>query len=135
MKPLALVIDDNRLQADALCSMLKILDVQAYPAYGPRAAMLALKKITPDVVFLDIMMPGVDGFEVLNYLRRYPSMANTPVVIVTSDDQKETYQKALKTGALMMIVKPARLSNIERALFKAGLKMPVMMPVPAAGSI
>ena len=121
---IALVIDDNRDQADALCSMLGILEVNAFPAYGPRAAMLALKKVAPDVVFLDIKMPGVDGFEVLSYLRRIPSMSGVPVVIVTSDDQKETFIKALKTGALMMIIKPARLDNIEAALVKAGLKEP-----------
>ena len=120
--PVALVIDDNRDQADALCSMIQLLDITAYAAYGPRAAMLALKKIVPDVVFLDIKMPGVDGFEVLNYLRRYPSMKNVPVVIVTSDDHKDTFAKALKTGALMMIVKPARLDSIEKALVKAGLR-------------
>jgi CheY-like chemotaxis protein len=117
----ALVIDDSREMADAICQILSVFDIKAFPAYGPRAAMMALQKITPDVVFLDINMPGVDGFEVIAYLRRYPEFLLTPVVIVTSDDQPETATKARETGALLVLVKPVTIDNIEEALRKAGL--------------
>ena len=118
---IALVIDDSQETADAICQILSLLDVEAYPAYGPRAAMLALKRITPDIVFMDVNMPGVDGFEVLAYLRRFPKLANVPVVIVTSDDQPETAGKARKTGALLLLVKPATVESLEGALVKAGV--------------
>jgi CheY-like chemotaxis protein len=118
---IALVVDDSQEMADSLCEMLKYLGIRAYPAYGPRAAMLALQRISPDVVFLDINMPGVDGFEVMAYLRRYPSMTNVPVIIVTSDDQPETAGRARRTGALLLIVKPVTLESLEGALKKAGL--------------
>lgn len=117
----ALVIDDSREHADALCEILSLLDVEAYPAYGPRAAMLALRKIDPDIVYLDINMPGVDGFEVLAYLRRYPKLYGVPVVIVTSDDQPETASKVKTTGALSMLIKPASVEGIENSLRRAGL--------------
>ena len=117
----ALVIDDSREMADAICQILSVFEIEAYPAYGPRAAMMALQRITPDVVFMDINMPGVDGFEVLAYLRRYPKLLHTPVVIVTSDDQPETATKARETGALSVIVKPVTIDNIEVALKKTGL--------------
>lgn len=118
---IALVIDDSREAADSLCRMLSEFEISAYPAYGPRAAMLALQKITPDIIFLDVNMPGVDGFEVLAYLRRYPSLSGVPVVIVTSDDQPETEIKASKTGALLMIIKPATMDSIKGALMRAGI--------------
>ena len=117
----ALVIDDSREQADALCEILIMLDVEAFPAYGPRAAMLALRKIDPDIVYLDINMPGVDGFEVLSYLRRFPKLNGVPVVIVTSDDQPETAKKVRSTGALLMLIKPASVEGIETSLRQAGL--------------
>lgn len=117
----ALVIDDNRETADAIVQMLSLLDVSAQSAYGPRAAMLLLKDFTPDIVFLDINMPGVDGFEVMSYLRRFPHMRDVPIVFVTSDDQAETAQRVRKTGALLTIVKPATLESLELALRKAGL--------------
>jgi CheY-like chemotaxis protein len=112
----ALIIDDNRETADSLGQMLKFLGVSAYSAYGPRAAMIALRDFTPDVIFLDINMPGVDGFEVMAYFRRMPQLREVPVVVVTSDDQPETKNKARQTGALLVIIKPATLRAVERVL-------------------
>jgi CheY-like chemotaxis protein len=117
----ALVIDDNRESADVVVEMLALLNVQAQAAYGPRAAMLVLKDFTPDIVFLDINMPGVDGFEVLSYLRRFPRMQDVPIVFITSDDQPETAGKVRKTGALLVIIKPATIESLEQALHKAGI--------------
>jgi len=117
----ALVIDDHRDAADTVCRMLDLLDVEAKPAYGPREAMLLLKDYSPDIVFLDINMPGVDGFEVMSYLRRFPHMQHVPIVFVTSDDQPETAGRVRKTGALLIIIKPATIDSLEMALKKAGL--------------
>jgi CheY-like chemotaxis protein len=98
-----------------------LLGVRAKAAYGPRAALMLLADGVPDIIFLDINMPGVDGFEVLAYLRREPRYASIPVVVVTSDDQPETANKARRTGALLTIVKPASIEAIERVLKKIGL--------------
>lgn len=117
----ALVIDDNREAANSICKMLTLLDVTPKAAYGPREAMLVLKDFTPNIVFLDINMPGIDGFEVMSYMQRIPEMENVPFVFITSDDQPETAGKVRKTGALLMIIKPASLETLENALKKAGL--------------
>jgi CheY-like chemotaxis protein len=114
--PDALVIDDNRQMADSVCQMIKLLGVKARPAYGPRDGLLLLKDHTPNIVFLDIQMPGLDGFEVLSFLRREPRLKEIPVVIVTSDDQPETAQKARRTGALLTLVKPVTVETLERVL-------------------
>jgi CheY-like chemotaxis protein len=113
---IALVIDDSQDAADALCSMLLALGVQAAPAYGPRAAMLELVHLKPDIIFLDINLPGIDGFEVMAYLRRFPHLEKVPVVFVTSDDQPETARKAGRTGALLVMVKPASFEALEELL-------------------
>ena len=65
-----LIIDDNRETADALQQMLGVLGVPARVAYGASPAISALSKMTPRAVLLDINMPGVDGTEILAYLRR-----------------------------------------------------------------
>lgn len=118
---IALVIDDNKQTTQALVQMLKIWDISARPAYGPSAAMKILKEATPNIVFLDINMPGVDGFEVLTYLRREPRLADVPVIIVTSDDQPETIQRAIAGGAKTVILKPVMVSILEGALKKVGI--------------
>jgi len=112
----ALVIDDNRQTAETLCRMIGVLGVDARAAYGPREALLFLRERLPDIIFLDIRMPGVDGFEVLKYLQREPGLKDVPVVMVTSDDQPETEQKALSTGALLTLIKPVSIETLERIL-------------------
>jgi len=113
---IALVIDDNKQTTDALVQMLKIWDINAQTALGPSAAMKILREATPSVIFLDINMPGVDGFEILAYLRREPRLAGLPVIIVTSDDQPETTQRAMAAGANDVILKPVMMDILEGVL-------------------
>jgi PleD family two-component response regulator len=117
----ALVIDDNRQTAEALVQMLKLWDIPARMALNPSSAMAILGDVVPRVVFLDINMPGVDGFEVLGFLRREPRLINVPVVVVTSDDQPETSRRAFNDGASAFVIKPAMVETIEAALKKVKL--------------
>jgi CheY-like chemotaxis protein len=116
----ALVIDDSREFVTVLCELLSLLNIEAQGACGPREAILALDRV-PNIVFVDINMPGIDGFEVMAYLRREPRLAKVPMVVVTSDDQPETIAQARKAGALDVIIKPASLESLENALRKAKL--------------
>ncbi|HEX2992133.1 MAG TPA: response regulator [Anaerolineales bacterium] len=116
----ALIIDDNRSTADALRQMLSVLGLKARVAYGSSPAMSLLATgFVPSFVFLDINMPGVDGTEILSYLRREPKLIPIAVFIVTSDDQPETRKKVMKLGATAMIIKPATIDVLETALKKA----------------
>ena len=116
----ALIIDDNRTTADALGQMLTVLGHKSRVAYGSSPAMTLLGSgFTPKFVCLDINMPGVDGTEILAYLRREPRLIPVPVFIITSDDQPETRKKVMKLGATVMIIKPATIDALEDALKKA----------------
>lgn len=116
-----LIIDDNRQTADALQQMLEVLDLPAKVAYGSSPAMAVLGTQIPRFVCLDINMPGVDGTEVLAYIRREPRLMRVPVIVITSDDQPETRQHVLKGGAQAMLIKPATIDALENALKKAGV--------------
>ena len=72
----------------------------------------------PQFICLDINMPGVDGTEILAYLRREPRLIPVPVFVVTSDDQPETRKKVMKLGANVLIIKPATIDALEEALKK-----------------
>ena len=117
----ALIVDDNRQMADSLCQMLGLLGVTAEAAYGARTGILTFTKKIPNIVFLDINMPSVDGFEVLGYLRRQPVLANTPVIVVTSDDQPETARRSKELGAVAFILKPFTVESLEKVLKAAKL--------------
>jgi CheY-like chemotaxis protein len=117
----ALVVDDNRFTADSLVRVLKALGIQARAAYGPGPGLSILSTEKPDMVFLDINMPGVSGFEILSYIGREPRLENVPVFVCTSDDQPQTREQALKTGATDFLLKPVTMDMLEAVLKKAKL--------------
>ncbi len=119
--PKALVIDDNRQMVENLCRIMGLFGVDCIPAYGPRSAFMLIQSDKPDVVLLDIMMPGADGFEVLSYIRRLPEMENVPVIVITSDDQSETERRVKELGAQMLIVKPPEIDRLEESLKQLGV--------------
>jgi CheY-like chemotaxis protein len=116
-----LIIDDNRNTADALQQMLEVLDLSARVAYGSSAAISALGSFVPLFICLDINMPGVDGTEVLAYLKREPRLMKVPVIVVTSDDQPETRQRVMQGGAQALLIKPATIDALEGAMKKVGV--------------
>ena len=117
----ALIIDDNRTTADALGQMLNVLGFKTRVAYGSGAAMKMLAGgFAPNLICLDINMPGVNGLEILAYLRREPRLIPVPVFVITSDDQPETRRKVMRLGANIMIIKPATIDVLEDGLKKAG---------------
>jgi PleD family two-component response regulator len=117
-----LIIDDNRQTADALQQMISVLGFQARVAYGSSAGMAVLNTgFAPKFVCLDINMPGVDGTEILAFLKREPKLMNVPVFVITSDDQPETRAKVNKLGATTMIIKPATIDALEEAFKLANM--------------
>jgi len=117
----AYVIDDSKQAAEALAQMLKLWNMDARVILSPAAAMSILGTEKPQVIFLDINMPGVDGFEVIGFLKREPRLSGVPVIIVTSDDQQETRDRALKSGAAAVVIKPVMIDMLEAALKDIGI--------------
>jgi CheY-like chemotaxis protein len=117
----ALIIDDNRETADALKQMLEVLGVPSRAAYGSSPAISALSKMVPRLILLDINMPGIDGTEILAYLRREPRLTSVPVIVVTSDDQPETRRRVMQGGAASVVIKPVDLNLLEAALKKIAI--------------
>jgi CheY-like chemotaxis protein len=96
-------------------------ELQTRAALSPAAGLAIMRENVPQVVFLDISMPGLTGFEVLAFLRREPALAEVPVIIVTSDDQPETKVRALQKGAQGLIVKPVMPEVLETTLQQLGI--------------
>lgn len=117
----ALIIDDNKETADTLKQMLSLLVIEAEVAYGSRVGLSILQERTPGFILLDLNMPGVGGLEIIAYLQREPRLENVPVIVITSDDQPETIQKVKDAGAKGMLIKPASVEAIEKALKGAGI--------------
>ena len=65
-----LIIEDDRRTAESLAAQVSVLGHTVAVALGPRMALRQLSEVIPDVILLDINMPGVNGLEVLRFLRR-----------------------------------------------------------------
>lgn len=109
-----LVVDDE----PAVCSMLaKFLAKKGYKvsaALSGEEAMKKVKKENPHVVLLDIRMPGIDGIEVLQRIRKF--YKNIIIVMITAVKDEEVGKRCMELGADDYITKPLSLSYIEDVL-------------------
>src|SRR6266850_2483801 len=111
--PLLLVVDDEPVARELLARYLKPEGYRIAFANSGHAALEAAKKLTPDAVLLDILMPGSDGFETLCRFKTDRSLASIPVIIVSIVDRK-TMGFAL--GARDYLVKPIEKNVLLRSL-------------------
>jgi CheY-like chemotaxis protein len=112
----ALVIDDNKLVADSVGKMLQLLGFQVKVAYGPRTAISSFTSQFPNLIMLDINMPGVDGVEVCRFLRRDPRTAHVPVIAMSTENQPEMIQRISLAGANKFLAKPIAFEALEQAV-------------------
>jgi len=75
-------------------------------------AVAELDMIRPDIVLLDIHMPGLDGHAMLSHLRRWAAGAYLPVIVLTADTSPETLERALEQGATDFLTKPFNATEI-----------------------
>ena len=101
-----LVVDDDENNRDMLQRQLRRMgyEVEAAPD-GPRALEL-LKQSPFDLILLDILMPGMDGFEVLTALQASPLLRNTPVIVLSALDEMDSVARCIEMGASDFIAKP-----------------------------
>jgi len=112
----ALVVDDARVAATTIAEALTLLGYEAEVAYSPRVALESISKRVPDVILLDINMPGIDGVEVCRYLRRDPATEQVPILAMSSEAQDETVDKVYEAGANAFLAKPIDIDMLARAL-------------------
>ena len=107
-KPTLLVVDDAPDNLGMLCEMLRDTYAVRAASSGERALRIAAETPPPDLILLDIMMPGMDGYTVLERLRADPAMREIPVIFVTALDEMEDEARGLALGAVDYIAKPVR---------------------------
>lgn len=108
-----LLVDDNQV---TLTVYEKFLSLHHYQVIKAKDGTEALEKAfveKPDIILLDIMMPGISGYEVCSRLREAPSTADIPIMILTAMNRSSARQKALDLGADDFINKTEDLDSIE----------------------
>lgn len=116
-KPLrVLIVDDNRDGADALGLLVEALGNQVHVTYGGLQALSVAMAFRPDLMFVDLMMPEMDGCDLVRRCRQISILAQTKVVAITGERDERFKDKALAAGCDAVFAKPASLANIKAAL-------------------
>jgi len=116
-KKVLLVVDDESANIDLLVGLLKENYKIKVALNGERAIKIAQKSL-PNLILLDVIMPGINGHEVCQALKKDPETENLPIVLVTGNASEEDIQKGAEAGALETLAKPIDPEKLFAAIEK-----------------
>lgn len=116
MKHKVLVIDDEPLMLKSTCMALNHRGFETSGTIESVKGVGAAMEYHPDIILLDIMMPGLDGWQVLDLLKAEPATASIPVIMFTAKEYSNGTALALKSGAAGFIAKPFELDDLVETL-------------------
>jgi two-component system, chemotaxis family, chemotaxis protein CheY len=120
-KSRALIVDDDASIRRALKAILTLRDFEVIEAGDGVMALELLKTNSVNVVFSDVSMPNMNGFELLGRIKRQPATATVPVVMLTSENRPEDIAKGQKLGCACYLIKPFNTAKLDEALTSAKL--------------
>ncbi|MBB1438857.1 response regulator [Shewanella sp. SG41-4] len=100
------VEDDESIRIIVEMALVDICGFTLLACDGGQEAISQVEAFTPDLILLDAMMPGMDGIQTLNEIRKKPNCLNIPVVFMTARIQESEKQEYLDVGAVAVIEKP-----------------------------
>ncbi len=101
-----LIVDDDAIVRESLGALLEKHDTLLFFAENGPEALTKAAALLPDVILLDVMMPGMDGFEVCRRLRMTPALAEVPILMITALDDRQSRLLGLESGAEDFLGKP-----------------------------
>ena len=120
-KSTVLIVDDQKVMRETIGMLLSKQGYELAFAGDGETALDKASELIPDVILLDIMMPGMDGYEVCRRLRTHPVLAEVPIIMVTALNDRKSWMKGIEAGADDFVFKPfdtvelrTRVQNITR---------------------
>ena len=115
MKKILIIDDDEHLRED----LLDILSFEGYNAIGAEnghEGFLCAQAVLPDLILCDVMMPVMNGFEMLAMLRQHPQMTSIPVIFLSAQSEQSFVQNGMRLGATAYIPKPYTAQELLTAI-------------------
>jgi DNA-binding response OmpR family regulator len=109
--PKILIVDDDITITELMKALVKMEGHEPTTVNDSLQAMEIAKSVNPDLITLDLMMPGLTGFELCKLLHDDPKFSNTPIVIVSAKDDPESKEQAKQAGATGYLTKPFGLDE------------------------
>ena len=108
-----LVVDDNDMNRDLLSRRMEQEGYHVAAASGGKQALEILRQERLDLMLLDLMMPDMDGFEVLQQVKADAGHSSMPVIMITADNDVDSVMRCIKLGAVDYIVKPINMAVLK----------------------
>jgi len=109
-----LIVDDNRASRDLIRAILKPVRCNIIEASHGQQALDLIQQERPDLVLLDVDMPGLDGLTVVRRIRENPSLAGLPVVAVTAFAMESDHERCMAAGFTAYLTKPVRAALLRQ---------------------
>ena len=111
-----LVVDDDPSSRDIVRTYLESRGYTVATAVDGKDAIAQLEEVQPAVVLLDVMMPGMDGWEVARIVKNHPDFRNVRVIMLTARSDFADKHEGLRAGADDYLVKPIQLEELGRRI-------------------
>jgi DNA-binding response OmpR family regulator len=100
-----LIVEDDRFLRELIARKLRNEGYDVIEAVDGEEGLKRIKEEKPDLILLDLILPGIDGFEVLTKAKEDPDTAQIPVIILSNLGQREEIERGLKLGAIDYLIK------------------------------
>ena len=115
-KKTILVVEDDEDSRNALCTILEALGYDSVSFSGGQDALDAIAELELDLALLDIMMPNMNGMQLMEKIKKIPKFAELPIVMVTAKDNPDEVIEGYQSGADYYITKPYTAKQIDYGL-------------------
>lgn len=109
---LIMIVDDSPTEVHIMKMALEKHGFQTMSAADGTECLTLVKEVQPDLIFMDVVMPGLNGFQATRTLSRDPKTKSIPVVMVTTKDQESDRVWGMRQGAVDYLVKPVDASDL-----------------------
>jgi CheY-like chemotaxis protein len=114
-----LIIEDEADAAELFAEMMRVSGFRVLKTSSSAPAISLITAENPDIVLLDIMMPGVSGLDILREMRCDPTLADVPVVIVSAKGMPADIRRGMEAGASVYLTKPVGFLELKDAVERA----------------
>ncbi|SEN43268.1 putative two-component system response regulator/two-component system, cell cycle response regulator DivK [Sphingomonas gellani] len=116
MAALALIVEDQPLHARLFVELLKGEGILSATALRGREGLAMAAATEPDLIIVDVLLPDIDGRDVIAHLRRHPQTAETPILAITASTERGVEDACLAAGASKFLCKPVKVKDFSLAV-------------------
>lgn len=109
---LIMIVDDSPTEVHIMRTALEKHGFQTLAAADGKECLTLAREVRPDLIFMDVVMPGLNGFQATRTLSRDPKTRSIPIVMVTTKDQESDRIWGMRQGAVDYLVKPVDASDL-----------------------